>query len=1248
MALAVLPATGLKAKAETLLARHASLEAYVEQGCAETVAVELRAPDAAAFESDQQSLQAMLRDVKLLVSFFCPSVRQFELTGTAAGTPVYAETLVVEPSGGGTEMAAPTAGLTAQGAVAQALPAAASGFGVKLARGVPIVAGDRSALTEEEAAAASRLFDLVELGLDPGSVEDRPLCWALNHLPAAEQARYIKTDADALDAPSQTFVSDRFVAWSGANEFEEAASREAFLAEAAPRLLSRAVPLPLDVIAVREMELPPYDMARSGFPLGIADLEGQGITFDTLYSYLGITNVPRLSCPAETFGFAPPAVALPGLWATDPASANALVERLPERKVYLAFTLRLERMPLARVVDSYAPSNRTPVWSDLVSLALYEDPGLERLIAELPIRRAATPVVLSGIPETLPNPGPTELTDETLALVILRDHGDVLSPEAWRTLMLQQAEADAAYHRREWSRDVGLSLQQGTSEDYAADHVPFFPAGFTAGFTARFTPEMITAFKDWATARAAALPEHMTLRASMTRQGDAPPELTLPIAAERGSEAPVAPLVAEGYSAGQILRADADTMRVGSRFDATLVAGPERGRVPLLLLPNVASAYLPEMSAAEATQALGDGSWIRFADIVVEPGQSRLVEVDADTEALVLPVAPVQLRVYDGGEVLWEKHYDVEALDPERLEAPTPEVAPPSLPSLPLSTEAMDLLTVRHLPEAVSRDDYVAMLLARWDYEASVPPDKGEPVWGRFFVPGKPVPTDAQVEELLPRFEEWTKARAAALPPSITLTTGPVRVTAGEPVPVFVGGLYHLRGSDGSYERSVISTCKSQLSSRPALEPGCEYLQAVLDATPAIYPLGLGYAPAGPRIRCLSAVPTGSSYAYCQSRIGRFGTPNGIEPDPRFRDVLVYDKEVFFPGSASDAAALNARSLALAVEITVEEAELSDAALPVPIDEALARYAAFSEALGVDGPRPSDAPPTSTVFVFDAAVQSARLVDWKTGEPVLDLELRDARLPDLDALEIPQTGAEAATEPYGPDIIGLRLGMSLEEAEAIIRAHMPVGRVLVRDRALQPEAISGDFGKFSSSRIYVAEDESELIALYDEPPAAAGIVVAITRQINFPQGQMTAAAALTQMRGKYGEEDWSGRYGIGWGEGLRETTFNDGLHHQCMPSTGNRAARDFQEADGSPSDWRPNSGHSIPDLTLNSYPTGRVCGAILAMEFDAKNSASAADRLVLHLLDPNRYLALHEESRRQVETGEASFGVTADGPEIKL
>ncbi|MGE0119655.1 MAG: peptidoglycan-binding protein [Dongiaceae bacterium] len=1127
---------------------------------------------------------------------------------------------------------------------------AADEHGLLTAGGLPVVAGERGILGDEQLAAASRFLDFVELGLDPGLIEANPVCWARMHLPQSELGKYLVVGGAALESANYAAMAGELVAWRGADEFEAGRSKEAFLADHAEALRAKAVAMPLEVMVIGKRELPPYDSQAGGFQLsGLEYFNQHGISLSVLATYLGVATVGP-ACSQESFYFFPPAARVPEVWTMDPTQAEQILKRLKNRTVYIAIALRFRTIPSAKMDDPNRPSNRIPVWSDVASFAIYEDSDLERPIERLDLPKGKEPILLSGLPEAAPAVDSGSFNEASLALLMLRDHGDVLDAGAWGRLMEHQARTDAAYYNRRLDRRTGaVAYESNPTAEYDDRYIPFFPNGLQAGYQTPFSEAQIAQYRDWAKLRAKSLPREFVLPARIESPSGKPIWLALPVVDSSDSSPPLQALLDQGYSADQILRLDVDPIGI-RQFDAGYLAGPGKTRQPVLILANVASHYVPEFSAAEQqriTDELHSG-W-PVVEISVEAGPSALVAAGDASESLAVMAAPKRLTIRnaDRTALLYEKSYGLESIDPNRLDSAAPAVTPPAGDALPLAAETVDLLMVKHLPETVTDKDYDQMLTARWQYEAAVPPEKGEPDWGRFFVPGKPAPSVEQRAALLPRFKDWTVQRAAALPERLRLTYRYVRLDDGSPISVQAPNT----PQDGNpiHDSVMVQSCQAEAMSYPALAPACDYLQGVLENAPEIYPFGLGYGRAGPRLSC-ATVLADSNDPYCLAREAQFDRLSTSEVEPGFRDIFVYDKELFFPGSQSDLVSLTTSSPNMIVDIAIAGVRVDDEPLPKPMQEASRYYQAFRDGLGLDGSDWSDASLThpGRHYVFEAELLSAKLVQGTTHEPIADLELREARILDLQALRLPDAQPALPDKASGPDIVGLRLGMTFDEADAIIRDHMSVGRVLVRDRARDTKAVAGDFEDFSSSRIYVAEDGSEFIMLYDEPPAASAVVLGITRQVNFPSGKVTAAAVMTNLREKYGQEDWTGTYGIGWGPGLRETTTNDSVQHQCMPSSGNRSAKDWLEADGAQTQWRPGSSFSVPVMTMYNNVSGRTCGAVLTMQFDAVNDPAAEDRLVLHLTDPNIYAKYAAQSRELIKSGTSSLGTGSGVPDLKL
>ncbi|WP_366657912.1 hypothetical protein [Fodinicurvata sp. EGI_FJ10296] len=106
----------------------------------------------------------------------------------------------------------------------------------------------------------------------------------------------------------------------------------------------------------------------------------------------------------------------------------------------------------------------------------------------------------------------------------------------------------------------------------------------------------------------------------------------------------------------------------------------------------------------------------------------------------------------------------------------TPDILPPDV--LMLDHEGLDLLAVSLAPEAHDDTAYTRMLVERLLKERSLAgePENAElPVsveWGRFFDnPSLPL-TEPELARLLPVFRDWTRARAANLPSQVAIPLG--------------------------------------------------------------------------------------------------------------------------------------------------------------------------------------------------------------------------------------------------------------------------------------------------------------------------------------------------------------------------------------------------------------------------------------------------------------------------------------------
>jgi hypothetical protein len=117
----------------------------------------------------------------------------------------------------------------------------------------------------------------------------------------------------------------------------------------------------------------------------------------------------------------------------------------------------------------------------------------------------------------------------------------------------------------------------------------------------------------------------------------------------------------------------------------------------------------------------------------------------------------------------------------------------------------------------------------------------------------------------------------------------------------------------------------------------------------------------------------------------------------------------------------------------------------------------------------------------------------------------------------PSPEGRVAGGPYGPDALGVKLGMTMTEAEALVRKHMPVSAVLETElpsggSVLAPVAML-------RGKVFVGDDRpdaqfSEQIAIFEAPPHATGKVVLMWRTLYLDDGAWPSLAK--QLIEKYG------------------------------------------------------------------------------------------------------------------------------------
>ena len=1070
-------------------------------------------------------------------------------------------------------------------------------FGLKTINGLPVIADQYAAhaniLTDRQQAALVRLFDLARLGLDPELARrgiggnDVGLCFARNFLSKARRDRYLRV-TDNTDMARGFTPGTLLWRGSGTNEFEVQRAKQAFANEVLPNLVAQAPHFPLQFMYVSgAVFLDRYDDKRGGFPVNSVDVR---------------IVLPRSTCMEgiESAGHMPLDVELPTFWKIDPQRAEREVVPVLKpglggsRRLYMAIGISVSPAREMRNRQGNDQQNAlTPLRIGVTSIALYADPRLTRLVHEFPVRHPHSAVMLSGVPNNFPVPSRQRLDELSVAMLLLGQSGDVIDRDAWEWLARRNLQYDKYYYSREALGYVDGTLKDVKRDDYAPDYVPFAPPGVDP--VNGLTDQQLATFKQWMLARARALPKQFVQTGEFLinrKAGDFDARIGLSDRSGKDIDA----LVARGFVPDQLLRPNFGSYGNDVAFDTRYLSNRGKKRLPVLVLPSLLSNYVPRLSAEDAKRIYGNSDWQYPVDFDFAIESTEVVPVDADTEVVAIHILPTRLRFINttDGSVALERTFNVAPLARGQTKAQNAGAAI-KVPGhkLRLTAETADLLIARFLPDALDDKMLERMLLSRWYYEAEYKGERQEPDWGRFFLRGAAKPGAGRRKVLLADFKDWTLRRAAAMPDVVTMLlpnataseTGPIRLQTGS------------TSQDGVYESLAISECKSRARTAMSKDPvigqpfatACNLVEkAANEPSRTIY---YGYVSTwlrdlangdmsniykgedgvGPRADC----QLGDDYCHLMHRQvlngDMLGQPNNLN------DVVVFDKDIAVPDNRPDLLKSDF-SRNIAVDVKITGVHLDDHLPADQFDDIKRRFNARAQKAGWNYQFKDAAAQAlkQSIHVFDAEVQAARFVKDSDGQIIGKLDVRPPEKLDTSVLSAPEAAASPAPsvaspqiEPFGPDILGIQLGMSFDQADKIIRKHMKVARMLQADRAWQTGAASGKISTYTSGRLYETEEEKEKIILFDEPPAAKGIILGIVRQIALPADQYSPADIYGQVQGKYGAPTATDEYQQFW-----ELSAEAAKDYECVP--GFNTKTDFTL-------WRLPDGKE-PDLGKTNGP----------------------------------------------------------------
>jgi len=204
--------------------------------------------------------------------------------------------------------------------------------------------------------------------------------------------------------------------------------------------------------------------------------------------------------------------------------------------------------------------------------------------------------------------------------------------------------------------------------------------------------------------------------------------------------------------------------------------------------------------------------------------------------------------------------------------------------------------------------------------------------------------------------------------------------------------------------------------------------------------------------------------------------------------------------------------------------------------------------------------------------------------------------------------SQAERSVYGPDILGLRLGMSRNDADLIRRRELNV-----RSGQMRPAA---DSPLFEQGTIFFSADESHLLAIENLDNLGRPLAALIGRRIHFGSGGQPADALLASMTAKYGTPVWRDGRHLLWAFDENGQAKGDASSQQCAKVAGML---------GEPQ-WNGMSGRD--DKISNLAPPGLVagasradfaaladCGVVLIARFQGPSADTVQDASMV-LFDP--------------------------------
>lgn len=266
--------------------------------------------------------------------------------------------------------------------------------------------------------------------------------------------------------------------------------------------------------------------------------------------------------------------------------------------------------------------------------------------------------------------------------------------------------------------------------------------------------------------------------------------------------------------------------------------------------------------------------------------------------------------------------------------------------------------------------------------------------------------------------------------------------------------------------------------------------------------------------------------------------------------------------------------------------------------------------------KPENLQPVLTVPASAFPLQQPEVAEAKPTQAVATPEPTATPTPEpaVDAMRNADSG-----QPYGPNVLDLRLGMTLEQADQVIRAYKtPVN--VVDGQPVRP---------YLQGRVYVLEPGDEAISLFTLDSANGERIAGVVRRVYFdPDAAPTQTAIVSSIESKYGTPsyvyDSKGMFDRIWAMSPGGELY--------PPDDWPRAAKRAIHTSGSSEVWMQNGQRYIWRLpweenvygSLGSLESGQPrdfedvdqCGPTLRARYSENGGMLTGPELEIALFDP--------------------------------